>query len=857
MLNKKQFSYTFSFFIIILLLLSTTAKSEPGKNIRQEKISALSKNTKLRFEQSLPQKFNLENKNVRVFVKLKKTTQNVQKKLRSSNNRVAFRKSIKYSTSVVVDRFNKKEIKLKKTFSYFRGFSAEVSLTGLEMLLNNKEVTAVYEDRLFRPMTQQGIALINGYIPRSRYDGSGLAIAVLDTGVDYNHLMLGGGGFPNSKIIGGTDVGDNDNDPADRHGHGTACAGIAAGDIPGVTTGDYRGGVAPGAKIYAVKISHSDDSGNPTGLAWTSDIIEGAEWSITHQYDDPLNPIKIITISFGLGSYISSCDNDAYAEAGVETVQNVIDAGITLFASSGNDGYTNALSLPACYSGIISVGAVYDDSIGPMSVSNCSESALIDHVTCYSNSSTFLDLLAPSHNAYTTDILGSGGTSPTDYDTAFGGTSAASPYVAGSAAVIQSAVLQLRNTFFTPAEIRSLLTGTGNSILDNKNGILKPRVNLQNALSSFLMPGDVNGDGLLDLADCILSLQIVTSSQTGTATPYGDINGDDRIGLEESLYNLRYSAGMICLPDHLDACTFSLECEEANGFWYDGVCNSLPDCDATQLNVCDNERSCEFVGGYWLVAEDRCVTNPTLESEPNDVKSASNTIYFDVSVGGQLTTELDQDWFVLNSQTNTIATASFSAPVTSTYWFISIFDANNNLIARHDVGNNNTFNVAFPQAENYYFKIEYDSTYSNGLYTLLVSRTAPQQIPNIETESNNNTTMADPIATGISVTGQLMESSDIDWYVLNADKSGANTISFSTSVASTYWLISVYDSMGNLLISNDIGDGGEIGVSLPSAGLYYFSVGKADLFFDDQYRLTVNTSTSGPLAKQKRQLFPA
>lgn len=809
---------------------------------RQKKISVLSKNTKLRFEKSPGQIFNTVNTNVRVLVKLTDMVQDQKqtKQNRSILERQIFRESIQHSTSIVVDRLNKKEIKFKKSFSYFRGFSAEISLTGLEELLDNGEVTAIYEDRILQPLTQQGLSLINGNTPRMRYDGSGIGIAILDTGIDYNHPMLGGGGFPNYTVIGGIDVGDDDNDPIDRHGHGTACAGIAAGDLPVENTGDYIGGVAPGSKIYAVKISHSDTYGIPTGLAWTSDIIEGVEWIITHQYDNPLNPIKIATISFGLGAYTSQCDNDSYAEFGVETVQNAIDAGITLFASSGNDGHTNALSLPACYSGVISVGAVYDYSIGPESFSNCTESAVIDKVTCYSNSSTFLDLLAPSHNTHTTDIIGSDGYSSTDYDTSFGGTSAASPYAAGSAAVIQSASVQLRDRFFAPTEIESLLTETGQAIVDYKNDVLKPRIDLDNALSSFLQPGDVNGDGLLDLADSILSLQLAISSLTDEVTLYGDINADDRIGLEESIYNFRFLAGMVCVPGHLDACTSGLECESVDGFWYDWVCNSIPSCDVTQLNLCDTERACEFVGGYWVVDESQCADDPTQEFEPNDDKNASNTIYFGASVSGQLGTKFDQDWFGLNSQTDTITTVSFSAPITSTYWLISVFDTDNNLIAKHDVGKNDTFDVALPGSGNFYFLIECDSTYSDGQYTLTVSNADRQQIQNIETEANDNKTVADPIELGIPVVAQLMESSDIDWYVLEVDGEGTNTVSFSTSVASTYWLVSVYDSTENLLKSQDAGNGGSLEVSFPSAGLYYISVAADDVFFDDQYYLTVD-----------------
>jgi subtilisin family serine protease len=455
------------------------------------------------------------------------------------------------------------------------------------MLLDNTEVNAVYEDKILQAMTAQGLTLMQGTTPRSRYDGAGVSIAILDTGIDYNHPMLGGGGFPNARVIGGIDVGDDDSDPIDQNGHGTACAGIAAGNILTIGTGDYIGGVAPGAKLYAIKISYTDKYGIPTGYAWTSDIIEGLEWCITHQYDDPANPIKIANISFGFGKYTTSCDNDSYAEVGAETIQNTIAAGITLFAAAGNDGYTNALSLPACYTGVISVGAVYDAATGSKSFSNCSDETAADQVTCYSNSAAILDLLAPGHEAYTTDITGEGGYSTGDYDSHFGGTSAASPYAAGGAAILQSASYRLRNSFFSSEAIRTLLVDTGVLLQDPKNGLEKPRVDLQAALSSFLLPGDINGDGIVDISDSILPLQVLSSSSSNKASLYGDINGDHLIGIEEVIYGMRFSAGLICIEGHPDACTPEAACDITEGFWYDDTCHEQPSCDTTLPDLCD------------------------------------------------------------------------------------------------------------------------------------------------------------------------------------------------------------------------------------------------------------------------------
>jgi hypothetical protein len=106
-------------------------------------------------------------------------------------------------------------------------------------------------------------------------------------------------------------------------------------------------------------------------------------------------------------------------------------------------------------------------------------------VTSYSNTASFLGVLAPSNRAYTTDIAGSSGYSSGDFYSDFGGTSAACPYAAGAAACIQSAAIQIFGSALSPAEIRDLLTGTGDAVTDGKVAITKPRINLGSAIGTL------------------------------------------------------------------------------------------------------------------------------------------------------------------------------------------------------------------------------------------------------------------------------------------------------------------------------------------------------------------------------------
>ncbi len=397
----------------------------------------------------------------------------------------------------VLQGFNKTEVQEISRFKYMPAFSAHVTLEGLEALAEDPDVSSIEEDVLLYPNLAQGIPLINASVARSSYSGEGLSVAICDTGIDYTHVRLGNsmfsGIFPNNKVIGGYDTGDDDNDPMDLEGHGTACAGIVAGDL-GIE-GDYIGGVAWGAKLYALKISHGSG-----GSAYLSNMVEAFEWCITHQYDAPDYPILVINTSFGAGGYTANCDT--YSPAMTTAAANAKAAGMTLFVSAGNDGYCNAIGWPACISHVVSVGAVYDahftaDGIGWCVVEgsctdknptwSCStgyyslDTPYGDQVPVYSNTASFLSLLAPANWATSTAM--GGGYWTAEYG--FGGTSAASPYAAGAAAILQNAAKAIRGAFLTPDEVQSILMNTGDSITDTKVAITKPRVNLGNAVAAL------------------------------------------------------------------------------------------------------------------------------------------------------------------------------------------------------------------------------------------------------------------------------------------------------------------------------------------------------------------------------------
>ena len=403
-----------------------------------------------------------------------------------------------------LSRLSAQEFELGHRYRAIAGFSGHVTLDGLCKLLEDENVESVALTRVMKPLTRQGLPLMGAMAYRSQFRGKGVSIAIMDTGIDYNHPLLGNGGFPNAKILGGYDMGENDPDPLpDGDSHGTACAGIAAGDFQ--ETGDYIGGVAPDARLYNLKISVA-----PSHYSTDEIMVRAIDWCIQNKNRHPSHPLLVISISFGGDRHTSpeACDTAYPAMAAVAKAAK--GAGITILAASGNEFYCDALGAPACVSDIISVGAVYDARMGDFPhcaleilwEESCIEGIESDYcaglpiyvqdksapdkVIAYSNTAYFLDLLAPSEKAYTLDISGMGGYSTDGFAPDFNGTSAACPYAAGAAAVLQSAARETLGRYLTPDEVKARLLSTGRMITDTKVAITKPRVDLKRALDTVI-----------------------------------------------------------------------------------------------------------------------------------------------------------------------------------------------------------------------------------------------------------------------------------------------------------------------------------------------------------------------------------
>ncbi len=299
------------------------------------------------------------------------------------------------------------------------------------------------------------------------YTGEGVVVAVIDTGVNYNHVDLadhlwdGGPDFPNH----GYDVFNNDNNPMDDQGHGSHCAGTVCGD----GTGASQTGMAPNATLMCVKCLGSDGNGG------AQNISSGIQWAVEHGCD-------MFSMSLGI-------PNSTIPERTLlrNTCVAALDAGVVAAIAAGNEGDSQGQypipnnvrvpgSCPPPYMDDIQgenpgdltcsvcVGAVdyndaaaYFSSHGPVTWTNTS---FADYPYNPGIGLIRPDICAPGVNIKSIDYSGNYGY------TSMSGTSMATPCVAGCMALMLSKDINLM-----PAEVCRILEETAVPLASGKSNV--------------------------------------------------------------------------------------------------------------------------------------------------------------------------------------------------------------------------------------------------------------------------------------------------------------------------------------------------------------------------------------------------
>ena len=247
--------------------------------------------------------------------------------------------------------------------------------------------------------------------------------------------------------------------------------------------------MAPAAKIVALDVFDGT-------WAYSSTILAAINWCVQNKAK-----YKIVAINMSLGTdlFASPCTSDTFAPA----IAAARAAGILSAIASGNSASSTGIASPACVPAAVSVGAVYSANVGSLNSSVCSDAkTAADQVACFSNSASFLTVLAPGVGITAAGITMSG-------------TSQATPHVAGAIAVLAAALPNIG-----PDAIVARLTTSNTLITDKRNNVTTPRLDLVAGLGIVVAPAPtgnvVIGGGAKYTKSTAVTVDVTTTSGTAT-----------------------------------------------------------------------------------------------------------------------------------------------------------------------------------------------------------------------------------------------------------------------------------------------------------------------------------------------------
>lgn len=359
--------------------------------------------------------------------------------------------------------------KASRDVIYLLSQHPDVMLIGLDQEKNMLWNEKVEKAEQSRGTLTENITKINADdVWEIGYTGNGVIVAVIDTGVNYNHIDLadhlwdGGAEFPNH----GYNTYDNNNDPMDHFSHGTHCAGTVCGDgTSGTSTG-----IAPDATLMCVK-ALSDEG---TGSAYT--IQAGMEWAIEHNAD---------VLSMSLGVPTATISEKTLLR---NTCVTAMELGVVASVACGNEGNMQWMNPipdnvrvpgscpppwlhpdqadvnPGGLSCVVSVGAVnyYDaaadfTSHGPVTWQSTDYA---DYAYQPGIGLIRPDVCAPGVNIVSLDFASNDGFAT------MSGTSMACPAVAGTMALMLE-----KKPNLTPADVSMILETTAQQLTPNKSNV--------------------------------------------------------------------------------------------------------------------------------------------------------------------------------------------------------------------------------------------------------------------------------------------------------------------------------------------------------------------------------------------------
>ena len=281
-----------------------------------------------------------------------------------------------------------------------------------------------------------------GELHKNGYNGTGINIGIIDTGIDSTHMAFTGkikaaASFRNESY--GLTPGISATNTTDYSGHGTHVASLAAGHYAYLEGGYKLNSSAPGANLYIAAI---DNVTSPTGRSTTYAMVSAFEWMMSQ-------PVDIINFSYG--STQSSRGQDPL----VQIVNKIVAKGIIVVVAAGNSGSgTHTIDSPGIAEQVITVAAYSHQSPGIASFS--------------SRGPTLEGYVKPDISAPGVNIIGAVSLESTDPQVSHGynfksGTSMASPHTAGAIASILQAI-KADNSTYNPGSIKAAISLTAKEI---------------------------------------------------------------------------------------------------------------------------------------------------------------------------------------------------------------------------------------------------------------------------------------------------------------------------------------------------------------------------------------------------------
>jgi len=624
------------------------------------------------------------------------------------------------------------------------------------------------------------------------HDQTDITIALVDTGVDFNHPDL------KNILLGGVNLLEPSQRPQDDNGHGTNVAGVLA------ASGNNGAGIAGilwRSRIMPIKALDKDGAGDESKLG------EGILYAVR-------KGATIVVLSVGLYRY------SAYMR---DIVQYAESKGVLLVAASGNDGMQLgsrvAVEYPAAYPTVLAVGGVKPNG----------------QPEPRSNSGPEIDIAAP-WNVFTTAL--GGGYKEEE------GTSMAAPQAAAAAALVL-----MVNPHFKPYQVRELLRQTakdiGNPGIDEATGY--GLLQIDKAVTAELKPDAYEPNDTRDRAAEWPLQTRITARLTGgldqdwyrIEAPYDGLLTIQLQGLNSPgaamppVRMMLYSGKQAANSQDAKLGNTSVEWPVKKG------------TNWIKLQLYDHSRADKLP--YLLTSDFRM--NPD-EYESNDKSYAASTLQSRSQIiTGTFDKQGDRDWYVVDFKRSGTLKLLVQTDTVRIDPSLAVQREGQKLVSYDDNGDGEQEQSPLITVTpgKYYIRVynaaAADASPVTGIYTLKLNIATKYDDPN---EPNDKSYTATAMRQGTEYLGVINSASDEDWFQLRLTDASYASLDLSGIPADRKMTITVYDKRQKVVQTISSVSGRQrvyAGMPMEAGGLYYFKITANAAFNQQYYRFTVRTES--------------